>query len=223
MPLNLKKAPKGSGGGGNTPHLEEGTYPARLVQIVDLGLQNQRPWQGQEKPPAYEMSITYELLDEFMLDEDGNELEDKPRWISEIIPVKNLSADKAKSTKRYLALDPTQEFEGDFTALIGKPCMVTIVNNQGKGANTGKVFNNVASIAPMRAKDADKAAELVNDPKVFVLDEPDMDIYESLPDFMKEKLTTNLEYNGSKLQAALGEEPTEEQPEEEEPDSGENW
>ena len=219
MPLNLKKAPKGTGGG-NTPPLEEGTYPARVVQIVDLGLQNQRPWQGQEKAPAYEMSITYELLDEFMLDEDGKELEDKPRWLSEIIPVHNLSADKAKSTKRYMALDAGCEYDGDFTKLINTPCMVTIVNNQGKGANTGKVFNNVASIAPMRSKDAAKAAELVNEPKLFVLDEPDLDVYEKLPDFMKEKLTGNLEYEGSALQAALGEEP---QDKEESESNDEDW
>jgi hypothetical protein len=215
MPLNLKKA---SGGGGSTAQpLEEGSYPARIVQIIDLGLQEQRPYQGQEKPPAYEMNITYELLDEFMLDEDGKEDEEKPRWISEIIPVHNLKSDKAKSTKRYMALDPNLDHDGDFTALLGEPCNVTIVNNEGKGVNKGKVYNNVAGISAMRPKDAAKAPDLVNPSVVFSLDEPDVDVFNKFPDFLKDRIKNNLEYNGSPLAKQLGGESDEEE------SSDEDW
>ena len=58
------------------PNLEPGPYPARLVQIIDLGLQPQRPYKGVEKPPAHELMVTYELSDAFMIDKDGNDLED---------------------------------------------------------------------------------------------------------------------------------------------------
>lgn len=76
--------------------LESGGYPARVVRIVDLGKQ---PGSAQYPEPAYKMSMTFELLDEFMKEVDaegnivmvqdpdgapgemiGKNLEDKPRW-----------------------------------------------------------------------------------------------------------------------------------------------
>ena len=104
MALNAKTA--SSGGGMNIEPLEPGTYPARLVQVVDLGVQAQRPYQGKEKDPVQEILLTYEFVDEFLKDEDGNEETDKPRWLSESMPLFNLSSERAKSTLRYNALDP---------------------------------------------------------------------------------------------------------------------
>lgn len=183
--------------------LEAGTYPARVVSIIDLGLQPQRPYQGQEKPPKQEIKITYELLDEFMLDEDGEEIEDKPRWVSEDVPFNNLEVDLAKSTKRYKALDPDMELDGDFTQLIGLPCLVTLNVTEGRGKNAGRQFNNVMALSQMRAKDAKKAAPLQNPAKFFSCEDPDLDIFLSLPEFQQNKIKDNLEYNGSILQALI--------------------
>ncbi|MOA43842.1 hypothetical protein D3C78_1660410 [compost metagenome] len=55
----------------------------------------------------------------------------------------------------------------------------------------------------MRPKDAAKAPELVNPVKVFVLDEPDMEVFLSLPQWLQDKIKGNLEFNGSPLQKAL--------------------
>src|SRR5690606_29752920 len=129
------------------------------------------------KPPAYMISVTYELVDSFMVDEDGNELEDKPRWVSETFPIYSLQADMAKSTKRYLALDPEEVFEGDFSKLTDTPCNVTIVINK-KG---DKTYTNVANVSAMRPRDAAKCPELVNAARVFDLEQPDMDVFNSLP------------------------------------------
>ena len=121
MGLNAKKVKMAAGKGEGIVEqeaIEAGTYPARVAQVIDMGLQPQRPYQGQEKPPVQEILITYELLDEFCLDEKGEEIEDKPRWVSETIPFHNLEVDLAKSTKRYKALDPEMEFDGDFTQLV---------------------------------------------------------------------------------------------------------
>lgn len=179
--------------------LDPGTYPARLVQVLDLGIQNQKPYKGEEKKPSHEIRLTYELLDEFCKDENGDEEEDKPRWVSEDIPFRSLMADMAKSTKRYRALDPNEDHEGDFTQLIETACIVTIVNNE----SNGRVFNNVGNVSTMRPKDAQKAAPLKNPPKVFVLDEPDMEIFLSLPQWLQDKIKGNLEFEGSALQKAL--------------------
>src|SRR3990167_9993288 len=98
MSLNAKEQRTNSSMRDNTPPLEPDTYPGRLVQVVTLGLQKQQPFRGQEKAPVREIQLTYELSDEFMLDEEGEPLKDKPRWLSETMPFYSLGAEKAKST-----------------------------------------------------------------------------------------------------------------------------
>jgi hypothetical protein len=200
MALNARKAKAPAGK--KYPPLDPGTYPARLVQVLDLGLQAQLPYQGQEKPPANEIMLTYEFLDEFLKNDDGEEDTNKPRWYSETMPLHNLDVDKAKSTKRYFALDPKEEFEGDFTALLGKPCMVTLQHKENK-KDVNNPYVNVSSVSAMRPKEAAKAPELVNPPKVFDLENPDMEIYLSLPQWLQEKIKKNLEFGGSPLEELL--------------------
>ena len=204
MGFNLNKLPRGNGGGDRVqqPTLDVGSYPARLVRMIDMGVQPQRAFKGQDKPPAHEVDFTYELLDVFMLDKEGNELEDKPRWISESFPVYRLEADLAKSTKRYKALDPNMDFDGDMSKLVGQPCMVTIVHGDNK-KDPARPYENIGNVAVMRAKEAAKAPDLKNDPVVFLLDEPDMEVFNKFPQWIQDKLKGNLGYAGSPLQAAL--------------------
>lgn len=207
MSLNAKKLPFAGGDRVAQPDLEPGVYPARVVQVLDLGLQNQNPvfvnGQRVEKKPANMINITYELVDAFMVDEDGNELEDKPRWVSEMLPFYSLNVDNATSTKRYRALDPEEKYDGDFGLLLNTPCNVTITINK-KG---DKVYTNVASVAAMRPRDAEKCEELKNDTKLFSLDEPDMEVFYLLPQWLQDKIKGNLNFKGSALEKAIEENP----------------
>ncbi len=212
MALNASKEPS-SGGGKRADPLEPANYLGRVVQVLDLGLQPQRPYQGQDKPPAHEIMLTYELGTEFLKDDDGNDLPDKPRWISETMPLRNLEQDLAKSTKRAKILDPTNAFGGDFAQMVGSECTVTVVQNPNKQDPT-KVYTNVANVTPPMK--GIPIPELVNPPKVFDLDEPDMEIFGSLPEWLQKKLKANLNFNGSKLQKLLVGEPEKEAPKKEE-------
>lgn len=202
MSLNARKVAS-SGGNFNIDPLEAGTYPIRLVQVLSLGLQPQRPFKGEEKPPKEELMLTYEFLDEFLKGEDGEDLEDKPRWLSETLPLNNLENDRANSTKRYYAFDPKEASGGDWAELVGTPAMATVVLNPSR-KDPSKIYENIASVSTMRAKEATKATELVNQPKVFDIDAPDMDVFNSLPEWIQEKMKNNLEFSGSPLEAALG-------------------
>lgn len=201
MALNAKNIQGNNAERIEQPNIEPGTYPARLVQILDLGLQAQRPYKGKDKPPVQEIMLTYELVDTFMVDKDGNDVQDKPRWISETLPFYGLYTDKAKSTQRYNALDPNGDYDGDFSKAIGQPINVTVVNNPGKD---GKVYDNVGTVSTMRQKDADKCPELQNPSKVFDLDAPDMDVFNALPQWIQDKIKENLNYEGSALQKLVG-------------------
>ena len=215
MSLNARNIPMAGGGDKNRPDpLDPGTYPARLVQVLLLGVQPQRPYKGEEKPPKLEIMLTYEFLDEFMKDEDGDDLEDKPRWLSETLPFNNLEADLAKSTKRYYALDPNTEHGGDWSQLVETACMVTVIQNEGQGKNAGRFYENIAGVSSMRPKEAAKAPALKNPPKVFDFYEPDMTIFLSLPQWLQDKMKGAVDFGGSALEKALkaGPQDEEEQP-----------
>lgn len=198
MALNANKLPSTN----NTyVPVDPGTYPARLVSLVDLGLQAQREFKGEAKPPAREIALTYELVDEFMKDEDGAADPTKPRWITEIHPFHPLSSEKATSTKRYLVFDPNKDADGDWVQQLGKPVNVTIVLNPGKN---GRIYENVSAISAMRPKDAEKCEPLVNAIVTFDFDAPNKEVFDKLPKFLKDKLQGSLEYAGSALEKLVG-------------------
>ena len=101
--------------------------------------------------------------------------------------------------KLNLAIDPDQLYEGNWASLIGLPVNVTVVINK----KDDKVYENVGAITSMRAKDAEKCPELVNPTKVFDLDAPNMEVFNAIPEWIQNIMKENLEFNGSKLQAAL--------------------
>lgn len=179
--------------------LDPGSYPARLVQVISLGLQKQQPYKGEDRSPKHEFYTTYELLDEFMKDEDGNDNPEKPRWLSERFPINSLDSENAKSTKRYLALDPENKHDGDWVEVLGSPVMLEIVQNPSK-KDSKVIYNNIRGSNPMRAKDAKNAPKLVNETKVFDFDEPDLSVFLSLPKFLQTIIQESLDYEGSKLE-----------------------
>jgi len=177
--------------------LAAGNYPARVVQVIDLGLQNRPAWKGQEKPPCNQVWVTYELPTEFMLDEDGNEDDTRPRWVSEKMNLFSMSQENATSTKRLKGLDPNDTLDGDWSRAIGMPCTLTVVNKEYKG-NT---YANVGGVTPpMKGM---IIPDLINEGKVFMLDEPDMEMFNDLPDFLKDMITANIEFKGSPLEQAM--------------------
>jgi hypothetical protein len=212
MSLNAKNAPS-TGGGTKQDPIEAGPYPSRVVQVIDLGVQDQNAWDNKPKPPAHQMRLTYELVDEFCskVDDDGNLTgepdEEKPRWLSEDFVLYNLDADLATSTKRYRALDPEDKHDGDFPEVVGTPCMVTVTTKAGKGDKANVIYNNIGGVTPLRAKDAASCPALVNPPKVFLLDTPDMEVFGSLPDWLQDKIKKNHNFHGSVLEAAIAGKP----------------
>ncbi len=183
--------------------LEPGAYPARIVRVIDLGLQPTTDFETKQPgKPVHKINVTYELVDTFMRDEEGNEMEDKPRWIAEDFPLRALTSDLATSTKRMKAIDPKGELNGDWAASLGRPCSVVTVNYETK-KNPGVLRDKVANVTAVRPRDAQNMPELQNDAKFFDLSDPDIEFFNSLPQWMQDVIKGNLEYGGSKLEALL--------------------
>lgn len=184
--------------------LEAGGYPARVSRVIDLGLQPMVDFNTKEpKAPQRKISVTYELVDEFLLDEDGVPNEQKPRWQSEEFPLLPLKSDLATSTKRIKAIDPQNTLDGDWSQTLGMPVMVNLGVYQTK-KNPGVDRNKVMSLTAPRARDVANMPALKNEPRFFDLSDPDVEFFLTLPEWQQEVIKSNLEYAGSKLEAALG-------------------
>jgi len=195
MALNASKI-KATGGGSTQALVPAGMYPARVAQVLDLGLQPRKAWKGVEKSNVYMLWVTYELVDQFMKDKEGADIEDKPRWISEKMNLFKREQENSTSAKRLEGLDPTGELGDDWSRVGGMPCLVQIVHSKdGKYANIGAVSPIMTGMT---------VPDSVNPVKVFDIDVPDMAIFNDLPDFLKTMMTSNLEFKGSALEAALG-------------------
>lgn len=191
MTLNINNLPK-SGKSSNRERklVEAGSHMARLVRVIDRGLQP-REWQGEAKEPSYQIDLTFEFPHQ-RIEIDGDS---KPMWRSRSI---NLSSfEKSNCYKWLKILDPNNEARGDFSKLIGTPVMALVVHNEGKNG----VFDKVQDIMPV--PQGIEVPPLENDPVIFDLSSPDLETFNTFPDWLKEIIQSNLEYNGSKLQRLI--------------------
>ena len=177
MALNLTAASTKSAT--NLGRVEDGTYPTRIVQIIDLGMQLQFDWQTQEqkfyddgnpiiKP---EVIITYEFPTETM-EIKG---ETKPRWLGKQYTLSLHK--KAALTNLLKVVGGGTTNVGD---LLGKAALVTVGSTSGGKAK-------VAAVAGMMK--GMEVAELVNPTVMFDASEPDMGVLAGLPDWISEKIT----------------------------------
>jgi hypothetical protein len=209
MARNLKDIPKSNGKKMNAPLLEAGSYPARVVGVVYLGVQKQMAWKGETKAPKLEVQYFYELSHEFMQDDDGKDIEDKPRWFSESLPVHGPEADKAKITLRNKAIDPTDSADGDLSKLLSFPCSVLIIHKPGTGKNAGKTMERIGGVAPGAGKlKGYVQPDLVNDS--FYLDPWDkeacsLETFRKLPEWLRTKIMGADDFKSSHLSTLIGE------------------
>jgi hypothetical protein len=196
-------------GGGGGDFVEQAaldpsvTYPARIVQLVLMGVQPQRPYNGVAKDPQERLYVGYELSHEFCKDEDGNVQADQPRWLGEDFPFYSLEADRATSTKRYHAIDAAGQYGGDWLKMIAAPCQLTVTKEPRKnGKGDTNYVSNVAG--PLAVPNYEQPA-LVNEPRIFDFYNPDMEVFAKLPKWLQERIKGAVNYPGSALEAKIKE------------------
>lgn len=171
-----------------------GTHVARLVGLTDLGHQPGFEYKGSEIPSSWKIEFTYELPNSRT--KDG-----RPHWISEEVKVNDFEGKGITSTMmaRVRTIDKDNDTNDgkDLTKMLNKPCMVTVTVTE-----TGYVkLKGQASVSgiPMGME----VPELENDTFVFDMDDPDMELYETFPEFKKEKLKAAINYNETALAKEL--------------------
>lgn len=149
-------------------------------------------------------------------------LEDKPRWFDFEFTYNpdGFMGDRSHIYKFMQAVDafevapnaatgnpghPAKELE----ELLGEPLIVNLMQYTKKaGKNAGEAANKITTFAPMKTKEKREAKALVNPTLYFDLGEPDLEAYNKLPGgdspyALKNKVKSNLEFSGSKLDVLL--------------------
>lgn len=185
--MNFNSSKKKSSSGKNG-RVEDGTYMARIVQVVDLGVQK-----GEYKGEEYirpEVMITFEFPTETLTIEG----EEKPRWLSRQYTVS--MNEKSALYSLVNAADPDGKATkkgSNAKGLLSLPVMVTV----GSTA-TG----NAKVVGVSRMMKGMSIPELYNDPVFFELDSNDTankQAFEGLPDWLKEKIQTSMNFSTSKF------------------------
>lgn len=167
-------------GGSNFPLTPEGVYVARAFKIIDLGTQ-WIEWAGNKKEQK-KVLITWELLTpEDVRMEDGKPWAATKQYTASLDERGHLRPDlEAWRGKKFT---DTELESFDLKSILGAYCQIQIVHSEdGKYANVNSI---------MSTKEKPKG---VNPLVSFDIDEPDMTVFETFSDKMKEKIQAAPEF-----------------------------
>lgn len=175
-----------------------GAHYARLVAVIDLGIQERRPYKGVPKPPCRQINMIYELTDDFVVIDGVT----KPRWISR--NENAFTGAQANLPAVIRALDPEDKFKGDLAALAlsGAPCLVTIgpkLDVNGKPVEGVKITD----VGAVPALAAAAIPPLANTPIVFDFDNPEEATYARLHNWVRNRLKEAKNYPGSSVETMV--------------------
>lgn len=229
--MAFKRAKQSTGGASlAAPILDAGSYHARLVHIIDLGLQ---PGSPSYPDPKTKLKFTFELMDEFCFekadDDSYNEdapLMDKPRFFHYEVTY-NSDGYMGENSNIYplmQVLSPsflkTGNMEEELGDLLGRPVNVVLSRYiKAGGKRKGQEDNKVTGITSMKKKEfqtlkvmkengSPANLELVNEAYFFDLDEPNLDTFNKLNKGNQycdqDKILASSAYAGSKLAILRG-------------------
>lgn len=175
---------------------ETGSWPARCYQIVELGHQ---PGEYMGVPNVkYQALINWELPTQDPL-EDG-----RPMTISKFYTL-SLS-DKANLTKdlqswRGKAFTEEEKAGFDITKLLGVPCMLSIIDKNGKSRVD----------AVMALPKGTPMPDQVNDSLIFELDaylKGDTSVWDKLPEGLQKLIMKAKEFDEGSIEHSMAQNPT---------------
>lgn len=160
----------------------QGTFLAICYQVIDLGHQDTTYMGDVRKKPK--IRIAWELTSEKM--DDGRPFSVAGNY--------TLTPDERGNLRKTITSWAGKKFTDDqfrafdFTRLLGKPCFITVVHND----SGEKTYANVDTV--MGLPEGTPVPEQTNPNVYFDMQTFDAQVYETLPDWMKEKIAKSFEY-----------------------------
>jgi len=189
MSLNLAEIPT-TGTKKDFGRLEDGPHLARVVSVIDYGLQPQTDWKTKEPTdPKSIVAITFETPNEMITYTKDDVEVTRPRWISKEYQL-SLN-EKANLTKLIASLKPSLK---SLDELLNTPCMITVGSTSG-----GKAKITAVSL-PMKGT---VVPDLQNDSFMFDFSAPNKTDWDSLLEWQQNKVKEALDFDGSAVDTML--------------------
>lgn len=166
----------------------EGTHVARLVRLLHIGTIPEE-YMGEQKE-MNKVDFSFELLDETHVFKDGEE--PKPFVVSKEFTLS--MGEKANLRKfvegmvgKSLGVDEANEFNVE--SMLGKACLITVKHKTSK---KGSIYTDISTASPLMKGQV--AKEAFNAPKLLTFTSWDAVYFDSLPEFIKDKIVSSKEY-----------------------------
>lgn len=181
-------------GGVNFKRVPPGAHIGRCYSLIDLGTQLSSGQYGEKM--QHKIRIGWELFGE---DENGQPLtivqdgKEMPLTISKSYTV---SLHEKSSLRKDLAAWRGRDFTDeeakafDVSKLVGAYCMINVTQSE----SGGKTYANVAGLSPLPAALKNAKPAPVHQNLMFNLDDPDMAVFESFHDKLKEAIKRSPEW-----------------------------
>lgn len=172
--------------------IEAGNYVARCYQMVQIGTVTEII--NGENKILQKVRIGWELPTEQKVYKEENGLQ--PLVVNEEY---TLSLGEKANLRKMLASWRGKDFTSDeaksfdITALIGKTCMINIIHKPSKSDPT-KIYSKIGSVS--NVPKGLSVPPKINDVFLLSYDNFDWNKYNSLPDFIKDKMKGSLEFKG---------------------------
>jgi hypothetical protein len=167
-----------------------GNYVARCYQMIEIGTVTELIMGTQKR--LHKVRIGWELPDETRVFDQAKG--EQPLVISKEYTLSmheksNLRMDLKSWRGKDFTEDEAKCF--DITKLIGVPCMLNIIHRPAK-SDPSRVYEQISGITPLPK--SVKCADPVNPVMVLSYDNFDAALFNSLPDFLKQKIQSSEEY-----------------------------
>lgn len=177
-------------GGGDYAPMESGMYVARCVQMIQIGTITELI-NGEQKT-LHKVRLGFEFPTELKVFKEENG--EQPYFLSKEY---TLSFHEKATLRQHLETWRGKKFTDeeskrfDVTKLIGVPCTINVVHKEAK--NGGKIYAEIGSISPLMK--GTLCPEPINPIQVLSYDNFDTELFNSLPEFLRKKIESSIEYN----------------------------
>lgn len=184
-----------AGNGSNFKRVPAGVFIGRCYQLIDMGTQESE-YQG-EKKFQHKIKICWELFGE---DDQGNDLtyeQDGKQLPMTISKNYTMSLHEKAGLRKDLAAWRGRDFTDeearafDVSKLLGAYCMVNVTTSE----NNGKTYSNVAGLTPLPGALKNSKPAPGHTDSIFNLDDPDLELFETFHDNLKEKIKASPEWH----------------------------
>lgn len=184
--------------------LDEGSYPAKCIYIIDMGTQTTQYGEARK--------INFGFL-------TGEKKEDgSPFVLFRTFPAKiTAKSDLGKAIKKWMKVEIEKGDVFDLDELLNTDCMISVEHSDED--DDGNVWDNIASITKLpKSMDPVKVPKKIEPFSLYLDDSFDKEMFSDLPDFIKDKIKKSPEYKSIIKGGGKSKSKAEDEDEEEEED-----